>query len=109
MSMYYTEMMLDITKDPPFIVSFGYTIDETNWYADVILPEGSDLESLQLFRLGPSTHSEAYWERYGFSLRQPGGKPLQSFYGRSRISQPFPSSALCNVYSRLYSSVVRLS
>lgn len=73
MSMYYTDMMLETTKKFPYIVAFGYTIDETNWYADIILPESSDLESLQLFRLGPSTHSEAYWEEYGFGLRQPGG------------------------------------
>ena len=75
MSMYYTDMMLETTKKFPYIVAFGYTIDETNWFADIILPEASDLESLQLFRLGPSTHSEAYWDRYGFGLRQPGGDP----------------------------------
>ncbi len=75
MSMYYTDLMLETTKKFPYIVAFGYTIDETNWYADIILPESSDLESLQLFRLGPSTHSEAYWEEYGFGLRQPGGEP----------------------------------
>lgn len=75
MSMYYTDMMTETTKNFPFILAFGYTIDETNWFADIILPESGDLESLQLFRVGPSTHSEAYWERYGFALRQPGGKP----------------------------------
>ncbi|GBE03025.1 MAG TPA: molybdopterin oxidoreductase [Nitrospirae bacterium] len=75
MSMYYTDIMEETTKDFPFIVSFGYTLDETNWYADVILPEHTDLEGLQLFRLGPSTHSEAYWEEYGFALRQPGVQP----------------------------------
>jgi len=75
MSMYYTDIMEETTKDFPFIVSFGYTLDETNWYADIILPEHTDLEGLQLFRLGPSTHSEAYWEEYGFALRQPGAPP----------------------------------
>jgi len=75
MSMYYTDMMLETTKKFPYIIAFGYTIDETNWYADIILPEASDIESLQLFRLGPSTHSEAFWEEYGFGLRQPGGTP----------------------------------
>lgn len=75
MSMYYTGMMHDITRKFPFIVALGYTIDETNWMADVILPEHTDLEGLQLFRLGPSTHSEAYWEEYGFGIRQPGVEP----------------------------------
>jgi len=75
MSMYYTDIMEETTKDFPFIVSIGYTLDETNWYADVILPEHTDLEGLQLFRLGPSTHSEAFWDQYGFALRQPGVPP----------------------------------
>jgi phenylacetyl-CoA:acceptor oxidoreductase len=75
MSMYYTDMMHETTRKFPFILAFGYTIDETNWYADIVLPESSDLESLQLFRLGPATHSEAFWEEYGFGLRQSGGKP----------------------------------
>lgn len=75
LSMYYTDMMEETTRRFPYIVAFGYTIDETNWYADLILPEHTDLEGLQLFRIGPSTHSEAYWEEYGFALRQPGAPP----------------------------------
>lgn len=75
MSMYFTDLMLETTKDFPFIVSIGYTIDETNWYADVIFPEHTDLEGLQLNRIGPSVHSEAFWDVYGFALRQPGANP----------------------------------
>jgi phenylacetyl-CoA:acceptor oxidoreductase len=36
----------------PFIAAFAYTQDETNWYADLLLPEATDLESLQLYRVG---------------------------------------------------------
>ncbi len=55
----------------PFMVSFAYTIDETNWMADILLPEATDLESLQLIRLGRSKYIEQYWEHQGFILRQP--------------------------------------
>lgn len=74
-SMYFTDLMKEETAKFPFIVSIGYTIDETNWHADVILPDHTDLEGIQLFRVGPSVHSEAYWDEYGFALRQPGVKP----------------------------------
>jgi len=32
----------------PFIVSFAYTLDETNHMADILLPDRTDLEGLQL-------------------------------------------------------------
>ena len=59
----------------PFIVSFAYTLDETNWYADVVLPESTDLESLQLYRAGGSKYIEQFWEHTGWILRQPAGDP----------------------------------
>ncbi len=55
----------------PMMVSFAYTIDETNWMADILLPEATDLESLQLIRLGRSKFVEQYWSHEGFLLRQP--------------------------------------
>jgi phenylacetyl-CoA:acceptor oxidoreductase len=59
----------------PFIVSFAYTLDETNWYADVVLPESTDLESLQLYRAGGTKYIEQFWEHTGWVLRQPAGEP----------------------------------
>ena len=59
----------------PFIVSFAYTPDETNWYADVILPDSTDLESLQLYRAGGTKYIEQFWEHTGWVLRQPAGDP----------------------------------
>jgi len=55
----------------PFTVAFAYTLDETNHYADVLLPEATDLESLQLIRIGGSKFVEQFWHFQGFALRQP--------------------------------------
>ena len=92
-SMYFTDMMKETTARFPFIVTIGYTIDETNWYADVILPDHTDIEGLQLFRVGPSTHSEAYWDKYGFALRQPGVEPPFNTMDPTDISNEFAERA----------------
>lgn len=55
----------------PFTVAFAYTRDETNHFADLLLPEATDLESLQLIRIGGSKFVEQFWDRQGFALRQP--------------------------------------
>jgi phenylacetyl-CoA:acceptor oxidoreductase len=55
----------------PFIAAFAYTQDETNWYADLLLPEAGDLESLQLYRVGGTKYIEQYWHYTGWAIRQP--------------------------------------
>src|SRR5512140_695374 len=55
----------------PFVVAFAYTHDETNHFADVLLPDATDLESLQLIRIGGSKFVEQFWDHQGFALRQP--------------------------------------
>jgi phenylacetyl-CoA:acceptor oxidoreductase len=55
----------------PFVVAFAYTHDETNHFADLLLPDATDLESLQLMRIGSTKYQEQYWECSGFALRQP--------------------------------------
>jgi phenylacetyl-CoA:acceptor oxidoreductase len=55
----------------PFVVAFAYTRDETNHFADVLLPDATDLESLQLIRIGGSKYVEQFWDCEGFALRQP--------------------------------------
>jgi phenylacetyl-CoA:acceptor oxidoreductase len=55
----------------PFVVAFAYTRDETNHMADILLPDATDLESLQLIRIGGSKFVEQFWEHEGFALRQP--------------------------------------
>jgi phenylacetyl-CoA:acceptor oxidoreductase len=55
----------------PFAVAFAYTHDETNHFADVLLPDATDLESLQLWRVGGTKYQESFWDHQGFALRQP--------------------------------------
>ncbi|MFO1402897.1 MAG: molybdopterin dinucleotide binding domain-containing protein, partial [Steroidobacteraceae bacterium] len=55
----------------PFMVSFAYTVDETNWMADLLLPEATDLESLQLIRIANTKYQEQFVDHEGFVLRQP--------------------------------------
>ena len=55
----------------PFTISFAYTLDETNYLADVLLPDATDLESLQLMRIGSTKTVEVYWKHEGWAIRQP--------------------------------------
>jgi phenylacetyl-CoA:acceptor oxidoreductase len=59
----------------PFVVAFAYTRDETNHFADVLLPDATDLESLQLIYIGGSKYIEQFWHREGYALRQPAIAP----------------------------------
>ena len=59
----------------PFVVAFAYTRDETNHFADVLLPDATDLESLQLIRIGTTKYVEQFWDHEGFALRQPAVAP----------------------------------
>ena len=55
----------------PFVVAFAYTRDETNHFADLLLPDATDLESLQLIRIGGTKYVEQFWDHQGYALRQP--------------------------------------
>jgi phenylacetyl-CoA:acceptor oxidoreductase len=57
----------------PFTVAFAYTLDETNYMADVLLPDATDLESLQLMRVGTTKTVEQFWKHQGWAIRQPVG------------------------------------
>ena len=70
MSFSELEKMGEAMAKFPFIVAFAYTLDETNHYADVLLPEAIDFESDQLLRLGGSSYIENHWESEGWALRQ---------------------------------------
>ncbi|NKB36898.1 MAG: molybdopterin-dependent oxidoreductase [Gammaproteobacteria bacterium] len=65
-----TDLMGDAMAKFPFIAAFAYTHDETNHYADVIMPEATDLESDQLLRIGGGHYFENHWESEGWALRQ---------------------------------------
>lgn len=59
----------------PFVVAMAYTRDETNHFADILLPDQVDLESLQLIRVGGSKFIEQFWRHEGYALRQPAVAP----------------------------------
>ena len=59
----------------PFTVCFAYTRDETNHMADVLLPDCTDLEGLQLLRIGGTKYVEQFWQYQGFALRDPAAPP----------------------------------
>jgi phenylacetyl-CoA:acceptor oxidoreductase len=59
----------------PFVVCFAYTRDETNHVADVLLPDCTDLEGLQLLRIGGTKYVEQFWDHQGFALRDPAVPP----------------------------------
>jgi phenylacetyl-CoA:acceptor oxidoreductase len=59
----------------PFVVCFAYTLDETNHFADVLLPDCTDLEGLQLIRIGGTKYVEQFWDHQGFALRDPAVPP----------------------------------
>ncbi len=75
-SMYYPDVVMDKMANFPFFVCIGYTHDETNHFADIIIPDHTDLEGLQLIRFGPAVHSESIWKGFGFALRQKAVEPV---------------------------------
>jgi phenylacetyl-CoA:acceptor oxidoreductase len=74
-SFWDTGQVTDRMAQFPFIVALAYTRDETNHFADVLLPDQVDLESLQLIYVGGSKYIEQFWKHEGYALRQPAVKP----------------------------------
>ena len=66
-----TDRLAETMASFPFTVSFAYTLDETNHYADLLLPEAMDMESTQLVRVGGTHYQENFWNHQGWALRQP--------------------------------------
>ena len=46
-------------------------MDETNHFADILLPEATDLESTQLIQIGSAKFVEQLWGHEGWAIRQP--------------------------------------
>jgi phenylacetyl-CoA:acceptor oxidoreductase len=65
-----TTLLMETIATMPFIVSFAYTLDETNHFADLLLPEAIELESTQLVRIGGTCGEEQFWASQGWALRQ---------------------------------------
>ena len=69
----------------PFIVAFAYTMDETNHFADVLLPESTDLESTQLIRIGGTKFQENFWHHEGWAIRTKAVEPVNDTMDMSDI------------------------
>jgi phenylacetyl-CoA:acceptor oxidoreductase len=70
-SFWDTASLVETMASFPFTVAFAYTLDETNYMADLLLPEATDLESVQMIRVGSTKFMEQFWEHRGVALRQP--------------------------------------
>jgi len=74
-SFWATRSLSETLASFPYTVCFAYTQDETNYFADLLLPEATDLESTQLIKVGGTKFIEQFWEHRGFALRQPAVAP----------------------------------
>jgi phenylacetyl-CoA:acceptor oxidoreductase len=74
-SFWDTQQVAERMAHFPFVVAMAYTRDETNHFADLLLPDQVDLESLQLIYIGGSKYIEQFWKHEGYALRQPAVKP----------------------------------
>lgn len=74
-SQFDPELVENQMKEFPFIVHFNCTVDETSWYADLILPDHTDLEGTQL-KLTMNRHFQHVLDVHGFILKQPVVEPL---------------------------------
>ena len=79
--------------DFPFIVAFAYTMDETNHFADVLLPESTDLESTQLIRIGGTKFQENFWHHEGWTIRAKAIEPVNDTMDMSDIMTRFAQEA----------------
>ncbi len=75
----------------PFTVCFAYVTDETNWFADLLLPESTDLESVQLARVGGTSYQEQFWDCVGVALRQRAVDPVCDTMDMTEISTEIAS------------------
>jgi phenylacetyl-CoA:acceptor oxidoreductase len=74
-SFWDTRRLAEIAASFPFMACVAYTVDETNYMADVLLPEATDLESTQMIRMGGTKYMEQFWDYKGVVLRQKAVEP----------------------------------
>ncbi len=70
-SFWDTNKLAEIVARFPYMVCFAYTVDETNYMADLLLPEATDIESIQMIPVGGTKYMEQFWDCKGVALRQP--------------------------------------
>lgn len=74
-SFWQTRLLAGSIAKFPYMVAFAYTVDETNYMADLLLPEATDLESNQLIRMGQTKYMEHFWDHIGVVLRGKAVEP----------------------------------
>jgi len=74
-SFWDTRRLAEIAASFPFMACVAYTVDETNYMADILLPEATDLESDQMIRMGGTKYMEQFWDYKGVVLRQKAVEP----------------------------------
>lgn len=71
------ELVEEQMKEFPFTVHFTAYLDETSQYADLIIPDHTDLEGTQL-KLTMNRHWQHVLDRRGYVLKQPVVEPLHN-------------------------------
>lgn len=74
-SFWDTRKLAELAARFPYMVCFAYTLDETNFMADLLLPEATDLESTQMIRMGGTKYMEQFWDYTGVVLRSGAVEP----------------------------------
>ena len=74
-SFWDTTHLAEVAARFPFMACVAYTLDETNYMADILLPEATDLESTQMIRMGGTKYMEQFWDYKGVVLRQKAVEP----------------------------------
>jgi phenylacetyl-CoA:acceptor oxidoreductase len=74
-SFWDTRQLAETIAKFPFMVCFAYTQDETNYMADLLLPEATDLEATQMIRMGGTKYMEQFWDHRGVVLRAAAVEP----------------------------------
>ena len=77
----------------PFICAFAYTMDETNHFADILLPEATDLESTQLIQIGSAKFVEQLWAHQGWAIRQPACEKTVDYMDMTDIATELAARA----------------
>ena len=89
LSQFNLETIRKVLEKIPFHVAFAYTFDETSHYADILLPEATDLEGLQLFRMG------------GPNFVKRGNEPYQGFHIRRPVVTPVNTMDMTDIFTEL--------
>lgn len=93
LSQFNLEIVRKVLERIPFHVAFAYTFDETSHYADILLPEATDFEGLQLFRMG------------GPNFVKRGNEPYQGFHIRQPVVTPVNTMDITDIFTELAARV----